>query len=71
MSNWIVKIRKVGGSRVITLPADLIKEMCWEIGDELTLTIVSNDTVAMTKGEYQGTDFQDNSRMAVEPKVKS
>lgn len=63
-------IRKVGGSRVITLPADLIEEMCWNIGDELTLTIVSNDSVEITKGEYRGTDFLDTSRTDGDPKAK-
>lgn len=71
MPNWTVKIRKVGGSRVITLPAELIKEMCWDIGDELTLTIVSNDSMVITKGEYRGTDFQDTSRTDGDSKAKS
>lgn len=67
MSEWVVKIRSVGGSRVVTLPADFIEEMNWEIGDELILTIASNNSVVLTKDVYQGTGTQVSNRKSGTP----
>lgn len=39
MSQWTTKIRKAGGSRVITLPAGLLEETQWKVGEELAVTV--------------------------------
>lgn len=39
MLHWTTKIRKVGGSRVITLPASLLEETQWKVGEELAVTV--------------------------------
>ena len=42
MLQWTTKIRKVGDSPVITLPADLLLKTHWSVGEELSLTVTEN-----------------------------
>lgn len=39
MSQWTTIIRRVGDSRVITLPTGLLQETQWSVGEELILTV--------------------------------